>query len=412
MKSNISDLLDKLKRNLDDDLLLSQDKADARSADKNKRSRFITYLVLIATHPVKLKSPTIPFNSSQEEMLAYLMEIFSLNDNHLRKIIISEKQQNRNKLQRKSIEYFVNRHIRLYNVCLLYQLFLFAASIRKSKLKESLMFQSISLENLLYLPAYSILNHHRLKIQLTSFEDKSLRRSAMLMILARLDQPVPNTMKAKAKKVQIMLTSVVQNEYFTSRRTIGDMKAPDSHLDLIIGLEYILLKEYVELVLIPKLKSWFQNLPEIHLVEAPDKSIMFAAMKLCKVAIKHFKRCKKTTLTLERGSINILSLKNDIEVVLCQVILEHAASRLSNAATLAAKDTKMRPKNSTESVWFDLLRELRLINHDLCLHWSRKGLDGLIIGEREHVKKLNLLTNEQTNELKSSIESMITDYLG
>ena len=128
----------------------------------------------------------------------------------------------------------------------------------------------VTLDSFLYLPAYSLVNQHRLQSNLNQLEDQSLRRSSMLMLIVQLGRFARNnrgrsaTLGAHGISV---LISTLQNEYAIAHRVVNEKTLQevdpfsrtntDSSRDLVIDLELLALQDLVDYFLIPRIRRLF-----------------------------------------------------------------------------------------------------------------------------------------------------------
>lgn len=330
---------------------------------------------------------------------------------------------------RKSSEYYIINHLRLYVNCLLYQ----AISLNEDtfdRIADSPT--NIILDNLLYIPAYTLINQHRLQSNLNQLEDQSLRRVSILTLLLKLDKQnkLDDTIAFKLEHFKIILIMVVQHEYMVAHRVMDDKTLQevdpfrddsnvDSSRDIIVDLEITTLVNFIDHFLAYRLKKWFirsertirQNI-DVNL----ERHITLLSLKLFKVIITHFERVRSVNIKLKAV---IPGFKNKIEKLLLEIISNEISTRLKS---IVDKDKisvisnqgkgilRGRQSRSDDNPWRKLLRDVHLINDDLSLYWSHKGLDDLDGTGRQQIGRKVAELLEKRN-LRDLIETKINNFL-
>lgn len=335
---------------------------------------------------------------------------------------------------KKSNESFLINHIRLYFNCILYQC-LNLTPATYLKLAETGKFRSITLDNLLYLPGYTLINQHRLQSNLSQFEDHCLRRVAIVVLLIKLENRPFDDGEKMAALVKILLMSLAQNEYATAHKLIDDktLQEVDPFQDestgtsitrkIITEIELDSLKKFLNMFLIPKLDHWLPGLNENSTTETVNRGMTLSSLKLFKTALVQLKRRNKGCKVLVDPQTDTIGLKTSIEQYLCQIIIDHIRMRMEKIINTGGEpikvgkvgnDKKNKPLSSDiedDNMWLRLLHDMRYIQHDLTLYWSHKGLNSLLIHEQSFVKELGLFKKLEKMNLSSVIEAKLETYL-
>lgn len=337
--------------------------------------------------------------------------------------------------KRSGLEYLVN-HVRLYVDCILYQFLTLRFGYNPREMLMNIQSSpDVSLDNIFFLPAHTLINQHRLQSNLNQLEDLSLRRVSMLMLLVKLDH-LYFLEKAGSKQLsnllllQTLLTTILQNEYIRSRQAISERTVQDNDISpiqgqvqsrpLIVETEFVALREFCESVLSKRLREW--------LLESrtyPDNEVRVLTLhhlKLYKSAISYLKKCEKSKSTTSRARFDTDSgLRGPIERTLCEIILGHIQTRLQDIqeATINSprRPRRIRLQKSeakrrlTEHTWTQLLNDVKNIDQDLSIHWSRRGLKGLISNQIEFVKEHDMIAKIDAQNMEKLIEANIEEFL-
>lgn len=336
-----------------------------------------------------------------------------------------------NLMTKKSNESFLINHVRLYSNCILYQCLSLAPSNHHT-LTEAGKFRNITLDNLLYLPGHTLINQHRLQSNLSHFEDQCIRRVSIIILLIKLEIKKIDDNEKIIDYVKTLLISLLQNEYATAHRLVDDKtlqevdpfrtRVTSATENFISGLELLSLKNFLNMFLIPRSDKWLLKLDDDSTSSIIHRSMTLSGLKLFKTALVQLKRRDKGSQQhADPQTIDIFALKHSIEQHLCKIIIEHIRMRLETIVhTDPTKSGKVggtrrnKPLSSTiedDNIWLQLLHDIRYIQHDLTLYWSRKGLNSLVEHEQPFVKKLGLFENLEKMNLSSIIETKLENYL-
>lgn len=314
---------------------------------------------------------------------------------------------------RKSIRGFIVNHVRLYINCFLYQSLPYISG-KADDLNRIQPYRNLILDNLFYLPAFTLINQHRLQSNLDQFEDRCLRRVAILLMLIKLE----NTHDASVNPMKILLLSVIQNEYIVMRRPVDDrtMQEVDPFRDsyeirgsraLIMEIELASLKEFVVKLLITRLEQWLIKQPD-QLTINLNQSITLFSLKLFKTATSYIKFCIKTDEISNKLLNEVISIKKLVDQVLCKMAIERMRSKFEKVIELEqGADNRGRSFN----LWLELFQDVHHIDRDLSLYWRRKGLDGLIKSEKKLISELGMFKELQKNDFSRVIGLKVDDYI-
>lgn len=309
---------------------------------------------------------------------------------------------------------FVINHVRLYANCLLYHCFSVRASLNNSLTHDLDMFQSVTLDDLFYVPAFSLINQHRLQSNLSRIEDSCLRRVTILTLLMKLDR----TLDA-VKPAIIVLDSVLQNEYQTSDRYIDEKtkqeidpfrQDTDTDSNYLFRLEKAILESFIENNLNSGLKDW----PRLCARSKKDFNILSSLidLRLVRTALSYFKKSARGFATKTGASFGS-NLKRRVQEILCDLVVHHLKDSFDNITQLyrtAGGYPASDVQSEIEKSWFNLHRDIKCIDHDIRTYWSRKGLDELILENPNLIKSLNPFEILAEPNLKKTIRSKINEY--
>lgn len=354
-----------------------------------------------------------------EDILAYLMAVyadFNFNSNQIYQTYVFHDQWTA-----------ITDHFRLYCDCLLYQL----KQISRIRKLEQILGCShdsqqydLCLGHLLYIPAYSIIDHHRIACKLTRNEDECIRRCAILAIILKLNEQ-------KWKPLVLGMINICKNEYLHLSDANSTSINQDPCRAVILNLEYNFIDLFVRKFLAKRLGSWINNLDQLNIVIfnnkkdndngrkklADNRFFALNSLRLIKIIVRHFK------LKPSRMSDYVLSLRQSIRLTLQQLISSHFALRLdqliiAQQQTHSPKQTKPkmeRQKNDdfVGNSWRLLLNDVRMLDNDLKLYWSRKGLSELLVWLKDKPKQSSTISmaDDQANKLISLIEKKLGLYL-
>lgn len=318
------------------------------------------------------------------------------------------QQTQKNDQHRKSMRDFLINHVRLYVNCLIYQSLPFSSK-NVAGLNQVESCRNLILDNLFYLPAFTLINQHRLQSNLDQFEDRCLRRVAILILLINLE----NMHDIRANPIKILLLSVIKNEYMVMRRPVDDktMQEVDPFEDsfeikgsraIIVELELATLRDFVNKFLNTRIEQWLIEPSDL------DRSITRSSLKLFKTAISYIKHWIKVDKVLTKLLDDVVSLKKLVDQLLCRVIIEQLCSKLDEAIELE-RGSKNRRRLS--NLWLKLLHDVNHINRDLSLYWEQGGLNVLIKGQKEFVSKLELFKALQRRGFIQVMDRKVDNYV-
>jgi len=350
----------------------------------------------------------------------------------------SSMQSDARNSTRKSGQESLFNHVRLYMNCILYQI----TSCDFIDLEKSInreLAQHVTIDNLFYLPAHTLINQHRLQSNLNQFEDKCLMRASILSMIVKLglESQRADTNVLKIQTMVVLLISLIQNEYNTSHRTIDertmqevdpfrDDPAKDDSRKLVIEFELNALQDFTHAFLTQRLRQRLLR-PEN---EEPgvdlNRYIALNGLKLIQVALLHHKKRQRSSLMVVRLSEELAALKSSVDKLLCELVIVHIRSRIErilefengtiagipkNSRGQSKQSVDVNPKQTDKSLWLQVLLDIKYVNHDLNLYWSQDGLDGVMASEAKFVKSLKLLRGLESRNLKGLIERKIDNFL-
>lgn len=413
-------------------------KRNTSTTYENENQEFYGYinikLTQLASYATKQTYPILSLNERKVNNCQICLELKNrriLEDGEAK--MIEQGQLNALSASRKSSDEYLMRHVRLYVNCLVYQSLSLASSEEiGSKSSSYEVFHSLTLDNLLYIPAYTLINQHRLQSNLNQFEDKCLRRVSILLLLVKLEQRQRfkgDDRNSKLIIMKMLLVSVIRNEYINANRLIDDktLQEVDPFKDdtgnggtrsSITILEIATLRKFVNLFLFNRLKKWLLS-PKASDESNPDdldRSITLSSLRMFRTAISHFKKMSLSSEMKGKIQQDATALKIRIEQLLCGLIIGHLKTYLDTLINNSLDRIKGKVegvgKQEDKELWLELLHDIKRIDHDVCLHWSRKGLNGLIMNEREFVKKLRMFENLEKQNFRRVIMTKIDNYLG
>ena len=329
---------------------------------------------------------------------------------------------------------FILAHLRLYVNCILYQL----STLDDSALIVSESYQSdITLDNILYIPAYTLINQHRLQANLNQLEDQSIRRVAMLLLLLKLDTSRAKTVRdLEISSMKSVLLSLVHNEYLFAQRPIDDKTLQeidpfnedqvDNVRGLVVNLEIASLGVVVNNFLASRLRKWFmreQALKSYQKEINPERHLTLRTLKLMQIITSQFRKSSLVSMKLKRQAIE---LSEKINTIISEIIVEEVTNRMQKIVawnekpkasttirkTLTAGRTNASATNSKgANLWRRLLYDVRFINRDMVLYWSKKGLGSLQFDEKRIRDKMNLADKSNKSNLRSVIEMEMQCFL-
>lgn len=324
---------------------------------------------------------------------------------------------------------FIINHLRLYANCLLYQSLLLADENHRDSDIE-LILQELSLDNLLYLPAHSLINQHRLQSNLTFFDDTSLRRSSMLLLLIQLElKKLDCNFSDRLSVVKLALYTILKNEYLTTYQLVDDRTmqevnpfrdrlADSSVTTLVTELEAATLREFISQVLTKKLKDSFVPTAITRSQETfYGRNITLMCLRLCRLALEHLCSMSHRIIS-ERLRQDLLAQKGMLEQLLCEISVEHIVE--SVIRLLSGKPDQnvqystigVNPLESCEDLtWSDLLSGVHAMNNDIHTYWSRQGLRGLMQRHIVFLQNSKLLNRLYQNEVTTLIIEKVEKYL-
>lgn len=326
------------------------------------------------------------------------------------------------KLEATRLKFIIN-HIRLQANCLLYQ------SLLVAKVSQGAEFSShqLSIDNLLYLPAYSLINQHRLQSNLSFFDDTSLRRSSMLLLLIQLEcKKLDCEFRNILSVVKLVLLTVLKNEYLTTYQLIDNRtmqeanpfrdRLADNPVTLIVTeLESASFREFISRVLTRYLKDWFVSAAEVPDPQkfSSERTMTLICLRLCRLALEHLCDMSHRMISKKLRQ-DLITQKGMIEQLLCEIFLNYIIASIQKLLVDPSSIEHPDGTNASDPSnlnWSSILSCVRTINNDIRTHWSRKGLRGLMRRHRGFLENSKLLERLYQNEMTSLIMSKVDNYM-
>lgn len=334
-------------------------------------------------------------------------------------------------IPKRSNESFLINHMRLYCNCILYQcLSLSLDSFHK--LAKGGRFRNVTLDHLMYLPGYTLINQHRLQSNLSVFDDQCLRRVSILLLLIKLETKSIDDIEERIDYVKTLLISLVYNEYIGAHRLIDDKTLQEvdpffssSNIDftrmVVLEIEFTTLRNYLNMFLKPKLDRWLLKSSENSLTAMNSRIMTLYGLKLFKTALVQLKRRNRACREVAKYQVDVATMRSSIERHLCRIIINHLKLRVeeiveserytSSSIKTVKRNKPLSSEIEDDNLWLQLLHSLRYIQHDLTLYWSRKGLNSLVKNEETFVKKLGMFKKLEEKSLSRIVEAKLESYL-
>lgn len=320
-------------------------------------------------------------------------------------------------------ETIVDNHVRLYAICIAYQLNLLTNDGITSRLSKLPRFEAarsanLNLDSLLYLPAFSLINQHRLRYNISHQEDQSICRSAILLLLTRMESLNVNRIYSDSHR--LLLASIAEHEYLnahrhfnnTTRQEVDPFQPGLSHdgsREQVQLLEYHSIDDCAkELVSGDRIRTWLSRVNTMGFDS--KKADVLVGLRLVKTIILHN---MNNSMVHPRFSGQSAALKNYVEKLLTDTVSDELKLRLRsiliNMQPLSPvkqnkrSDLRCQPDNP----WCKLFCDIHSIENDLVLHWSDLGLDSLKLNKTGSA----LIDDESMSKLQAIIESKIRNYL-
>lgn len=371
-------------------------------------------LTQLPSYPTKQNYPIISIREQKINSCELSIDLRNrriLADDHLDDD--SPRSSPRQDPPKKSIRAFLINHVRLYVNCLIYQSLAYTKESSGVSMRAEAPFNLI-LDNLFYLPAFTLINQHRLQSNLDQFGDRCLRRVAILLVLIKLE----NIHHPKTNFIKILFLSVIQNEYMVTWRPVDDrtMQEVDPFGDsfeskglraLIAELELITLRNFVVKFLNLKLEQWFTKQLQQSTTNS-DRIVTLSSLKLFRTATYYIRRCIRADKTLHKLLREVDAIKKLVDQVLCRLVVEYLQEKLQEVCQL---EGAARNQRNVSNLWLKLLQDVHQIDRDLSLHWRRGGLNILVKKEEEFVSKLELFRGLPGNDFIRLLEEKVATYI-
>lgn len=331
-------------------------------------------------------------------------------------------------------------HVRLYAICMAYQLSLLPATT-DDRIIDGFAYTRLqaspNLNNLLFVPAFSIINQHRLQNNLSQREDQSLRRAAVLLLVLQLTHRHDHSVVRDSHR--ILLMSIAEHEYLNAHRLFDNMTRQEVevfHRDAtvdrsragVISLECNAIQNFAnDLVSRNRIKAWLAKINSMTLDHV--KLDVLTSLRLTKTILAHNENNPMVDLSLKSQS---LVIKEQVDKLLTTVVAEELKSRFgaiisANGATTTTTSnqknrTKRRSLKSKDPIkrepadgstvmnpWQKLSCDIHIIENDIILHWSDKGLNCLKLQQSTGTN--SLMNDDNTKKLIAIIQNKINNYL-
>lgn len=294
---------------------------------------------------------------------------------------------------KKSRDKFLINHMRMYANCILYHCLYSKATHNFDAI------QSVTIDNLFYIPAYTLINQHRLQSNLNQSDDKCLRRVGILSLIKLLEDGVNFK---NLRQVKLMLISVMQNEYAIAKRTMDDktMHELDPFLDesssfdnMIAQMELSTIENFANTFLDYQLRKYFMNIDdsEEDRTKSLERLIALSGLRLFRSA---------TSLYSSRSKRAVNLVNNLLSELICEFIFASISKNLNS---------NEKESQSKEKLWSKLMNYLRHINQDLKSYWTTCGLSELISANKPRF--VRLFDELERQGLRSVIETKLINYI-
>jgi hypothetical protein len=326
-----------------------------------------------------------------------------------------------------TINEIIIKHARLYAICIAYQLsILTATNIFIDEFAFGQTQSTLSLDNLLYMPAFSLINQHRLQNNLSQLEDQSIRRSSILLLLLCLTRRHDISLLPESHK--ILLMSMAEHDYLNAHRQFNNAIGQEvetfhrgatldrSH-EKIKMLEHDAIQNFVdELVSSNRIRIWLSKIDSTNIELA--KQDVLSSLRLAKTILAHHDSNPMVDSILKYQSS---VLRDRINKLLADIVSDELRLRLntiisSNKTSQSPKYTrrsKLNKERSTQSTqmssWQKFFYDLHMLENDIILNWSNEGLDCLRL--QQFKGESSFINDESIKKLRKNIQDKINDYL-
>lgn len=321
-------------------------------------------------------------------------------------------------------------HMRLVADCLLYQIDQSLPSTDNWASNGFNLKMSLSLDNLLYLPAYSLINQHRLQNNLTQLENQSLQRTSMLILLLEVGRRQRDQANNKRLMIHLaILISLIQSEYLVAHRSVDDktlqdidpfrkIQLEDSTRLVIVNLEALAINRLVDKFLAYRLERWLVRPSQISKSDLnieQDRQLTLNCLRLCRVIICHLKTSK-----VVNGKLKLMATNVEVKIqrIIAGVMQQNWTERLSRITTVAGSPSPVgvrgklrgregkfgKGKKSISNPWRRLLHDIRSTNRDLCLYWSKDGSKSINFSKSPKIE-------EKDGNLWTTIEGKLNQFI-
>lgn len=336
----------------------------------------------------------------------------------------------------------VINHMRLYVCCIVFQMLTMRRCTEINELREfDRIISSMTLDNLFYLPAHTLINQHRLQNNLKQLEDQSLRRAAILLLLTRLNNiRVASVNQVLFESWQLLLVALAQHEYVIAHRLydsktmqqieiFDDNPEADTSKDVVIDIELAAAADFCEMISREQLANgWLSMLAN----KSNDlaKTLTLSYLRLAEVMISHMKsnnfvapKLKSGVLQLEKRIDKLLAevVSSYLKTMLTQLVKEdHTVTSPRKEGLRLSKDfnsirtsrvisRKANKHMNMSSSWQKMARDLQQIDHDLSLHWAPSGIGGVGIDNSNLFGSSTM--KDQLTRLVLLVRSKMDQYL-
>lgn len=405
-----------------------------KSIYMNEKQEFYGYVNIklseVPAYPIKQNYPIVSMNGRKVNNCEV--------DFEFRNRRILEETNNQRELTRDddlhqskvASDWFIINHLRLYANCLISQ----CLSLHSSQENETWIgmtgdvSQTVTMDNLLYIPAYTLINQHRLQSNINLLEDQCIRRISILLLLIKLEERDNSSQTNQAKA---LLVSVIQNEYMVAHSSVDDKTMQeidpfkDSTRDLLTRLEFSILREFAYRVLNKRIQIWLQPTKEICPKLETYRYVTLHGLRMFKAALSNFVNSFDGKLLVDFQD-DVAMLRSFVEQLLCNSIIKHLSQSIKDLLPIDGQSKKEDDEppgrrtvvtfkdlygRSESSVWLQMLKDINQINQDLKLFWMREGFDGLVNSQLNYVGKLSMFERLEKSSLKRLVGAKIDNYL-
>jgi len=385
---------------------------------KESRKKFSIYLLrlLIQTKPTNAALAGSVVRCDREALQAYLFEIFLTNKDSFKRMLNETSKGAKGKAQVNKDEPHPQRpkykldsaidiaiedlanHTRLYLNIMLYQLTsinnLSYLSIQHASQLD------VYFDHLLYLPAYPLIEEHRIETRISPHEDQILRRGALLLLVEELERYTRPRPKGRVI-IELLILIISKNDYLSNQMTLSTEskhhlrpahQSPGTNSEeefagreFVFHFERLVIERVVNNCLIKRLHDWVHETTRLGKIETEEeKDIELRArtlltLRLVKLIIRHHK-LKKSKISDE-----VHALGSRIQTTLKMTIMQRFERRVTDL--IRADHDHANPVNESNNLvdrhkpkdsWNQLLQDVQMLNNDLKFYWSRRGFDGLM----------------------------------